>query len=396
MKQFTKLLLYFFAAAITISCDSTVEEDNSDGYEGSLVLVPSYQKINAGRDSWVDFTAFIGDKEVTYDETLAIYLRGANGAGVAINDIAYEIVNLGDYTFYAICKVGGQARLSEDITVTGITTSLDGAVDADPTNFGPFKKRTIGFQFTGLWCGNCPNSIKAIHDFADSSQGDDLAMVAVHCGDDLESESMADLVTLFSASSLPSIYVGSLSRTEANCLIGLTAGEFLKYMQANTTDILSTPSLTGISAVSELISGVVCVRADVKVNRDGVYGIGAMLVEDDLYGAQTNSYSSEDLDLTGININYHDNVLQAALPSASPFYEMLGDVNSHSANKTYTHNWEFNTTTLPNVKNASDCRVIIYIYDKTSYSDDETTYKNRVDNVVQFQVGSGKSYEYEQ
>ncbi len=396
MKQITKLLFFLLASFATISCDSTEVDgdDTSSEYEGSLVLVPSYTKINAGLNSWVDFTAFIGDKEVTYDETLAIYLRGATGSGVAINDLAYEIVNLGDHTFYAICKVGGQSRLSADITVTGTTTTLDAAYDAEPTNYGPFVKRAMGFQFTYLTCGYCPIAIKAIHDFADGSMADDLVIAAVHVGDELscDATTYSDLVSLFNISSFPSITIGSLSATNSSTLFS----SYLTGMQTNTAMILEVPSLTGISATSELISGVVCVRADVKVSRDGVYGIGAMLVEDDLYGSQSNYMSSDDLDLTGININYHDNVLQAALPSASPFYEMLGDVDSHSANKTYSHTWEFDTTVLSNVKDASACRVIIYIYDKTSYSSDETEYKNRVDNVVQFQVGSGKTYEYEQ
>ncbi len=394
MKNFFK---YAIALSLTLgfaSCQESTSEEVV--YEGSLTLVASNTAIIAGEESYVEFTAFIGDVEVTNDETLAIYLRGSgNTSTVSIESLSYPIADWGEYTFYAICKAGDQSRLSADVVVSGVAAELEAVADSDPDKFDSFKKRAIAVQFTGTWCGYCPHAIKAIHEYSDSSYGDDVVFVASHNGDTMASTAAFLLESYFSVSGYPTIAIGNYSRTNSYSVSGYYYDYTLSYLAEAVSLVVATPVSTAISASSQIVGDYVCVRADVKVNREGSYGIGVMLVEDGIYESQENYSSSSELNLTGIDINTHENVLQGVSPSTSPFYTSLGGVTVNEAGNVYTYSCEFNLASLSLVQDINNCRVVVYTYDATEYSSGYTDYLNRVDNIIQFPVGDSQPYEYQ-
>ncbi len=393
MNNIFKSIFALTALFALASCESTTSDEII--YEGALTLVPSYTTIIAGEDSTVEFTAFIGETEVTNEETLAIYLRGSgNTPTVQIETLSYPIDAWGDYTFYAICKAGDQSRLSADVTVSGVAAELEAVADPNPDKFDSFKKRAISLQFTGTWCGNCPHVIKAIHDYSDSSYGDNVVFIAAHNGDSMASAAAFLVESNFNVGFFPTLSIGNLSRINAYTISGYGYDYTLSYLGEAVSLVAATPVMTAISASSLVVGDILCVRADVKVNRAGSYGVGVMLVEDGIYESQSNNATSSELNLTGIDINTHENALQAVSPSIAPFYTALGDEALNEADSVYTYSCEFNLANLSLVQDINNCRVVVYTYDMTEYESGSSDYLNRVDNVIQFPVGDSQPYEY--
>ncbi len=397
MNYISKFILCLASIFALASCDkSEGEQQTTTTYEGKLTIVPSYERIIAGEGQTVDFTAFIGEEEVTQDETLSIYRRGfGSDKSVKVDGLSYPIEELGEYTFYAICKAGGQSRLSEDVKVEGVTAELGAIEDPNPEKFDSFYKRVPLFQFTGTWCGNCPIVIKAIHTFMEGEQADRVVHTSVHNGDSMASTAAFLFESNVKMSSWPTVLMGDLTRTNGLYFSGQYYEISLNLINEYTEKLLNTPALTAIAARAEEISGMVCVRADVKVARDGAYGIGVLLLEDGIKETQLNYFSSKDLDLTGIDINTHENVLQGIAPEKKPYFTGLGDVSEHKAGEVYSYSCEFDTTTNAMLQNIDNCHVVVFTYDATKYDSAEEAYANRIDNVIDFPVGETHLYEYE-
>ncbi|MFR9513839.1 MAG: BACON domain-containing carbohydrate-binding protein [Rikenellaceae bacterium] len=276
---------------------------------------------------------------------------------------------------------------SVELVVTqgvSVAMSLEAVDDPYPDQYDSFLRRVLGFQFTATWCGYCPNMIKIIHTFKSSEMGDLAYIVSAHGSDSMACDESYQLMTNFGITGFPTIMTGGLSSEDS----------FKNYYyEYCINQITANESASVISASSMVDSDNIYVRADVKVGRDATLGIGVMVLEDGIYAAQSNYFSSSELDLTGIDINTHNNVLRGASVSDSKMYTALGGVSENKKGETYTYNCQFDLSDL-SIDNIDNCHIIVYTYDATSYSS-SSAYSNYVDNVIDLPVGGSKAYEYD-
>ncbi len=379
-------LLLAFVALFAIACEGT-SGAKEEPIEGNLVIVPAQQNVVIGADSWLTFTATVGDTDVSDYKGLQIYFRGANGSE-EISGNSCTIEGIGDYVFFGILDYGGEQKISADVMVTGVSQDLEAVADPEPDKFDSFARRTMAIQFTGTWCQNCPVMMKGIHDYADGENGDDVVFIAAHSGDDITSSAAVVLQSSFNISSFPSLRLGSVSVVAAdNINNNLPTSIIVDDIDEAASKILVDKAKTAISVNTVLVDNqLISVRADVKVAEDGEYGVGSMVLEDDIYSPQTTSYNETTLPMGGVDINVHDNCLIAMDPMEKPMYKALGDEPSHSAGSVYLYKKEYRADELEIHRDFKNCRVVVYTFDKAT---------NLIDNIVELPLGSSQSYDYE-
>lgn len=375
-------------AILAFSCEG-VNEDPKDEIvtlEGSLEITPSQYSLVAGPDAILTFSASVGDVDVTDYEGLTVYFRGANGSE-AIENLQCTIEGLGDYEFFGLLEHGGEQKLSKSVWVKGVTGELSALKDPNPDKFDSFRRRTLGFQFTGTWCPNCPIAIKAIHDLEESEDGDDFVFVAVHVGDGLTTTASTIVNTNFSVASYPTIKVGSLSGAYAeNIINALPSSTVMSNIKEAVDKSIETPAKTALSVSNLLVDNtVVSIRADIKVADASSIGVGSMILADNVYLEQQNNCTESQLPLGDLDVSNHKNVLLIMDPLEKPLYEPLAGKDSHEANEVYTYTNEFVFEDAISPEVVSDLRVVVYTYDRET---------SMIDNVISLPVGSSHNYEY--
>ncbi|MFR9576110.1 MAG: Omp28-related outer membrane protein [Rikenellaceae bacterium] len=364
MKLISKYLLLAFALlTLSVGCDSDDDSSSGDGTE--LVLTPSSSFIVVSTSSIIEFTATYNGKDVSNSSDLMVLQKSTSDSDL-LSDNTYTVSRAGTYTFYAIYG----NYMSDEITVTGITNLPDAAADSAPDQFDSFSKRAMAVLATGTWCQYCPYLIDVIHDY--TSLNDDLVACEAHYRDTMTSTGAGYVTTKLSTASYPTLYMGLSTKST------LSTDATVATLTTAVKSELSTAAGTAISANTSYEDSVVCVRADVKVSEGGQYRIGAFLLEDDVYGEQTNAFDDW--------MNYHDNVIAAIYPESISLTETLGGVSVQDAKSTHLFYCEFDFSTLTTVTNRTNCRVVIFTYDNSALV---------VDNVVEVELGGSISYQYE-
>ncbi len=363
MKLIAKYLFLLFATlTLSVGCES---EDDSTSDDTALVLTPSSSFIVVSSSSTIEFTATLNGKDVSSSSDLMVMQKSTSGSEL-LSDNKFTVSRAGTYTFYAIYG----NYMSDEITVTGITNLPDAAADTAPDQFDSFAKRAMAALATGTWCSACPYLLDVIHDY--TAINDNLVACEAHYGDTLASTGSGYVTDNLGAGSFPTLYIGLSTKNT------LSSNATVTTLTTAVNAQLSTAAGTAISANTSYDGSVVCVRADVKVSEGGQYRIGAFLLEDDVYGEQTNA--SDDW------MNYHDNVIAAIYPQSISLTETLGGMSVQDAKSTHLFYCEFDFSTLTTVANRTNCRVVIYTYDNVAMV---------VDNVVEVEMGGSISYQYE-
>ncbi len=394
MKYFNNLVLLIVATLMSlcvVSCDeSSTDEPIVDPEEypvvtdGSLTLIPSddYFEIEDGESTTVSFTALYGVEDVTNSTALFIVI---DGNGYEVDEFEYELDKEGTYEFFADYTIDNTIYRSESVEVEVEAVEVEDPSEDPDAVYASYVKRTIALQFTGTWCGYCPNMIKIMHQYMDSSDGDNVVFVVAHSGDIMGNDYATNLISYNSSSGFPDMRVGSTYFLGQEKLLNYEFSYAYELFCGYVDSFIADDAKTGIGASSSTSSTSIDVDVEIEVGQSGEFGVGVMILEDGVYAAQSNYYSSSDLDITNVDIDNHDACLAASSPATKPFYELLGDSEEHKAGETYTYSCSFDLNDLTSMQEIENCRVVVYTYDVNT---------RKTDNIIQLPVGESKDIEY--
>ena len=283
MRNLFRIASLFAAAVMLLSCD---EKDNNDP--------------NGGTDTpGAGVFELVTDKDViqsngTDAATLTVYLDGVDvTAESIIYNEAKEVVSLtggkftasadGEYKFWASYGTYTTFDKNQDdsgmITVRAISVAVPEAVkDPDATKTS-FVHRAFLTQYTGTGCGYCPYMIKIIRELmADKTIPDKAVLAAVHS----YSNSDPAYISAPKVNNYPYMHI-NLDKGFSH-----TQGSAPLYAEVNS--ISASDAKAGISVNPVLYEdGTLVLKVSVKAAVDGEYRVGAWLLEDGIYGQQTDN-----------------------------------------------------------------------------------------------------------
>ena len=212
----------------------------------------------------------------------------------------------------------------------------------DTSSHGPAADTTarnlIVLDFTATWCVNCPNMANAIAELADTDSSVNLIPISVHYADEMSCDASNFLVEKFSVSSFPV----ALFSFNSSLRTSTPSSEILKALAGQS--LSGTPEGCAISAEVDVENGVFNIEATVDYSSDGIYSIGAALLEDGIVAPQIGSGEGY----------VHDNVLRAFLQKDyngdSLGMKCIGDSDRVKFNFTPQPGW-----------NTDSMKVVVYV-----------------------------------
>ena len=162
-------------------------------------------------------------------------------------------------------------------TIKAISKAIPDAVEDTDTLNTSFVHRAFLTQYTGTGCGYCPYMIKIIRELmADNTIPGKAVLAAVHS----YANSDPAYISAPKVSNYPYMHI------DLETGFSHTQGSGPLYSQVNS--IAASDAKAGISVNPVLYEdGTLVIKASVKAAVDGEFRIGAWLLEDGIYGQQT-------------------------------------------------------------------------------------------------------------
>ena len=280
MKNLFKYASLLAAAVMLFSCGEKVEDESVN--EGESTLTNLY---------------ILSDKDVIQSNgqdaaTLKVYLDGVDvTAEAVIYNEKSEVIELqdgkfvaeadGEYKFWAqhgtYLTFTGKLQNAELFTIKAISKAIPDAVEDTDTLNTSFVHRAFLTQYTGTGCGYCPYMIKIIRELmADNTIPGKAVLAAVHS----YANSDPAYISAPKVSNYPYMHI------DLETGFSHTQGSGPLYSQVNS--IAASDAKAGISVNPVLYEdGTLVIKASVKAAVDGEFRIGAWLLEDGIYGQQT-------------------------------------------------------------------------------------------------------------
>ena len=300
MKKSFVLTAAFAAGLLSFSaCDGLVDNGNGGGTTpggGGLVLNVSKSIIQANGTDAAVLEVLYNDEPVT--EGVTIY--DADNNIVELENMTFTTTQTGTYKFWASYGTS----FTETVTVTAIAFEVPVLPDDPQPEATAFARKVFLTQFTGTGCGYCPGMITILRSvLADEDYSSRVVLAAVHQynSDDPAYLSDANLASAMGVQGFPSVVADmNLMFTNYN------SESALKTLIDNSYN--RTAALAGISASAHSDGNTLVVTASVKAAQTAEFRVGAWLLEDGIYGSQSNYRPSV---WTG-DYNTHDNCVRIA------------------------------------------------------------------------------------
>lgn len=280
------------------ACDGLVDDGGNGGVtpSGDLVLNASKTIIQANGDDAAVFEVLYNGEPVT--DGVTIYDDDNNV--VDLPSLTFTTTETGTYSFWAAYGTS----FTETVTVTAIGFAVPELPDDPQPESTSFARKVLLTQFTGTGCGYCPGMITLLRSvLADEDYASRTVLAAAHQynSSDPAYLSSADLAGAMGVGSYPSL-VADMSLTFTN----YTSESGLRSLIDNCYN--GTQALAGIAASAQFDGGTLVVTASVKAAETADFRIGAWLLEDGIYGQQSNYNQAA---WTG-DYNTHDNCIRIA------------------------------------------------------------------------------------
>ena len=322
MKIIFKIASLLAAAVVLFACE---KEDSGIG--NGLELVSDKDVIQANGQDVATLKVLYNGKDVTAEAT--IYDEEDNV--LSLDGGKFTATEVGDYKFYADYGTSTTFSKTEDGNGLYVIKAINVAVPeaaADPqAGSTSFVHRTFLTQYTGTGCGYCPYMIKILRQvMADNVIPEKAVLAAAH------SYGTSD----------PAYIAAPKTSNYPYLTLDLVQG----FSHAQSADVLKTlieervagSAKAGISVSPAYYAedGTLVVKVAVKAAVDGIFNVGAWLLEDGIYGQQS------DYDNVGDDsYDIHENCVRIADSKykGTWFGHELGDLKAgETAEKTFVMN----------------------------------------------------------
>ena len=325
MKNIFKIASLLAAAVMLFACEKT-GQDTTTG-EGGLVIVSDRDVIQSNGQDAATLKVLLDGKDVTAD---AVF-HDATDAIVDLKGGKFTATKDGEYKFWA--EHGTLSTFDKNLDDNGLFVIKDISVPV-PAVAEDTKKDNTSFvhrafltQYTGTGCGYCPAMIKIIRElFADKTIPEKAVHVAVH------SYNSADpaYISAPKVNSYPYLTVDQVN--------GFSHTQPSSVLKSMVESSIATPAKAGISVSPKYYEeeGVLVVTVAVKAATEGLYNVGAWLLEDEIYGMQEDYNNIGDK-----SYNTHENCVRIADSKykGTWFGHALGNVKAGDvATKTFVMN----------------------------------------------------------
>lgn len=287
MRNIFKIASLLAAAVMLFACEGLGDtqkegDDQKDDQSVALVLTSDKDVIQADGQDVAILKVMYGDKDVT--EEAVIYTD--KDEELNLDGGKFTATSVGEYKFYAeYGTLTTYDRKADDnglYVIKAISVPVPAAVqDTDPASTS-FVHRTFLTQYTGTGCGYCPYMIKQLRQLmADGTIPDKAVLAAAHSG-----YNAADPAAI-SAPQSPAGY----PYLQVDFVHGYTHATGVDKLYSMIDEIVAEPAKAGIS-VSPVYyekENVLVVKVAVKAAEDGIFNVGAWLLEDDIYGQQSDN-----------------------------------------------------------------------------------------------------------
>lgn len=298
MKVLFKYASLLAAAVMLFACGEE-NKQQGNGNEGvgtaDFRLVADKDVIQSNGQDASTLTVYLDGKDVTSDAVI----YNDKSEEVALTDGKFVATADGEYKFWAAYGTYSTFDKSKDdsgmITVKAISVAVPDAVEDPQASNTSFVHRAFLTQYTGTGCGYCPYMIKILRELmADQTIPNKAVLAAVH------SYSNADPAYI----SAPKVNNYPYMHIDLATGFSHSQGSAPLYSQVNS--IAASDAKAGISVNPKLYDdGTLVLKVAVKAAQEGDYRVGAWLLEDDIYGQQ-----SDYDDIGDESYNTHENCVR--------------------------------------------------------------------------------------
>lgn len=280
MKVLFKYASLLAAAVMLFACgEENKEQGNGNQGVGTadFRLVADKDVIQSNGQDASTLTVYLDGKDVTSDAVI----YNEKSEEVALTDGKFVATADGEYKFWAAYGTYSTFDKNLDdsgmITIKAISVAVPDAVEDPQASNTSFVHRAFLTQYTGTGCGYCPYMIKILRELmADQTIPNKAVLAAVH------SYSNADPAYI----SAPKVQSYPYMHIDLATGFSHSQGSAPLYSQVNS--IAASDAKAGISVNPKLYDdGTLVLRVAVKAAQEGDYRVGAWLLEDEIYGQQT-------------------------------------------------------------------------------------------------------------
>lgn len=331
MKNIFKLASLLSAAVMLFACEKTPSDGTQGGgvQDGELRIVTDKDVIQANGTDAATLRVMLGDQDVT--ATSEIYDENDNLLNLA--EGKFVATEVGEYKFYANYGTLSTYNKSADdkglTLIKAINVAVPAAVeDPQPANTS-FVHRAFLTQYTGTGCGYCPYMIYQLRQLMndeDKTIPNKAVLAAAHSG-----YNSADPAAI----NAPQAPGGSYPYLHVDLVNGYTHNTGINALYSLINNSVASPAAAGMSVSPAYYEaeGTLVVKVAVKAAEQGIFNVGAWLLEDDIYGQQS------DYDNVGDDsYDTHENCVRVADSSykGTFFGHLLGELSAGEvAEKTF-------------------------------------------------------------
>lgn len=358
-----------------------------DKPQTGLVLTATPSTIEAdGEDVAVLEVTFNGE---ALTEGFTLYDGEDNE--VTLENMEFRTETIGKYSFWA----SYDSYISETITIDAVKPAPkdedipEGPEDSDPTNLN-FKRRVLLIQFTGTGCGYCPGMTSTLRSImADEAYANDVILTAAHLYNQSDPAYLNGyrLDNAMGVSNYPSLIVDMHSLMNYYQI-----PNYVETVQSFITNALDRiEAKAGIAATSVVEENTLIINATVKAAVDTKLRIGAWLIEDGIYGKQTNYGVAEgDFDIHDHCIRVADSKVNGVDYSGYAVGPVDEEGNVLPMKKGETAEYVFSID-LKDKWVRDNCSIVLFVSAPEKKNGTEYFYVN---NVVKMPLEGQITYEY--
>ena len=271
--------IYKFWADYKGVSDTLTVMATANGKAWSLSLSVRNDVIQANGTDYAEFSVILGDR---YDVTSGSVIYDSDNNALTSDDFRFATSAAGEYKFWAeYGTLSTYDKKQSDkgmVTVKAISVAIPLSVqDTQESNLS-FVHRAFLTQYTGTACGYCPYMIKILKELAaDKTIPEKAVLAAVH------SYSNADPAYIAAPK------VNNYPFLTVDLVTGFSHVSGTAALSSLIDESLATDAKAGMSVNSALYEneGVLVVKVAVKAAVDGIFSVGAWLLEDGIEGQQT-------------------------------------------------------------------------------------------------------------